>query len=311
MSGATINDDRIDVLADVDFYMDNGKDTISGGFSKEKDYLSINWGIGTERNYNDKNTTLSASGGFSYDWIDPTDPNFSLARPGHEEKWSVDLFAGLSQILTRASQMSLTANYKHSDGYLSDPYKAITSTGPSATVLSDERPSGKDQLSLLVRYRYHIEPITASVHLDYRFYTDNYGTISHTAELAWYQSVFEWLTITPSVRWYSQSKADFYEAVLPEGKIPSNRSSDYRLSPYGAVSWKLKAEVELDDIWSYDAPDWLQQVGFSNGLDLFAAISYERYYSDGDLGLSDVKESDEAPALVRFRVFAFTLTGRF
>ena len=113
------------------------------------------------------------------------------------------------------------------------------------------------------------------------------------------------------MRWYSQSKADFYEAVLPEGKTPSNRSSDYRLSPYGAVSWKLKAEVELDDIWSYDAPDWLQQVGFSNGLDLFAAISYERYYSDGDLGLSDVKESDEAPALVRFRVFAFTLTGRF
>jgi hypothetical protein len=269
-------------------------------------------GIGTERNYNDKNTTLSASGAFSYDWIDPTDANDFLARPDHEEKWSIDLFGGLTQILTRASAMSFTINYKHADGYLSDPYKAITGA-PSLGigVEADRRPSGKDQVSLLARYRYHFEPITASVHGDYRFYADNWGTISHTAELAWYQNVLEWLTITPSVRWYSQSKADFYENVLQSTSIPSNRSSDYRLSAYGAVSWKLKAEVELLDVWSYNTPTWLQTIGVSDGLDLIVAASYERYFSDGDLGLYDVKESEEAPALVRFRVFAFTLTGRF
>jgi hypothetical protein len=312
MSGATIEDERFDILADVDFYMDNGKDTITAGISTEKDYFSMNYGIGTERNYNDKNTTLSASGGFSYDWIDPTDPNFSLARPSHEEKWSIDLFAGLTQILTRASTMSFTVNYKHSDGYLSDPYKAITGDlSTSIGVLADRRPSGKDQVSLMVRYRHRFEPIMASVHGDYRFYTDDWGTISHTAELAWYQNVLEWLTITPSVRWYSQSKADFYETVLRSASIPSNRSSDYRLSPYGAVSWKLKAEVELTDLWDYDAPAWLQAIGISDGLDLVAGLSYERYYSDGDLGLYDVNESEEAPALVRFRVFAFSVSGRF
>jgi hypothetical protein len=311
MSGATIEDERFEMLIDADFYLDRGKDTISAGFSKEKDYTSMNLGIGTERNYNDKNTTLSVAGGFSYDWIDPTDPSFSLARPSSEEKWSIDLFAGFSQILSRASTESFTVNYKHSDGYLSDPYKAIVELGASGTLLSDERPDQKDQVSLLARYRHHFEMVSGSVHADYRFYSDDWGTTSHTVDLAWYQNFLEWLTITPSVRWYSQGKADFYETVLPAGRVPNHRSSDYRLSPYGALSYKIKAEVEFNDLLGYDAPAWLQAVGISDGLDLIASVSYERYFSDGNLSIVSVSESDEAPGLVRFRVFAVSLSGRF
>jgi hypothetical protein len=311
MSGATIEDERFEMLIDADFYLDRGKDTISAGFSKEKDYTSMNLGIGTERNYNDKNTTLSVAGGFSYDWIDPTDPSFSLARPSSEEKWSIDLFAGISQILSRASTASFTVNYKHSDGYLSDPYKAIVELGASGTLLSDERPDQKDQVSLLARYRHHFEMVSGSVHADYRFYSDDWGTTSHTVDLAWYQNFLEWLTITPSVRWYSQGKADFYETVLPAGRVPNHRSSDYRLSPYGALSYKIKAEVEFNDLLGYDAPAWLQAVGISDGLDLIASVSYERYFSDGNLSIVSVSESDEAPGLVRFRVFAVSLSGRF
>jgi hypothetical protein len=311
MCGATIDVERFDLLVDVDFYLERGKDTLAVGFSKEEDYLSINTAIGTERNYNDKNTTLSAAGGFSYDWIDPTDPNFSLARPSSEEKWSIDLSAGISQILSRASTASFTVDYKHSDGYLSDPYKAIVELGSSGTLLSDERPDQKDQVSLLARYRHHFEMVSGSLHADYRFYADDWSITSHTVDLAWYQNFFEWLTITPSVRWYSQGKADFYETVLPAGGVTNHRSSDYRLSPYGAVSYRIKAEVEFKDLWGFNAPDWLQAIGVSDGLDLIASVSYERYFSDGNLSLGSVSESDEAPGLVRFRVFAVSVTGRF
>jgi hypothetical protein len=311
MSGATIEDERFELLVDADFYLDRGKDTISAGFSTENDYESVNVGLGTERNYNDKNTTLSAAGGFSYDWIDPTDPGFSLARPSSGEKWSIDLFAGLSQIVSRASTVSFTVNYKHSDGYLADPYKAIVELGASGTLLSDIRPDTKDQVSLLARYRHHFESVTGSMHADYRFYNDDWGVTSHTVELAWYQNFFEWLTITPSVRWYTQGKADFYETVLPAGNVPSKRSSDYRLSPYGALSYRIKAEVEFDNVLEYDPPAWLEVIGVSDGLDLIASLSYERYFSDGDFSVVSVSESDEAPGLVRFRVFAVSVTGRF
>jgi hypothetical protein len=311
MSGATIDDQRLDILADVDFFMDNGKDTVSAGVSTEKDYTSFNIGIGAERNLNEKNTTVSTSMAFSYDWLDPTDADDFDTRPNDEEKWSVDLFFGVSQILSRASTMQVTFNYKHSDGYLSDPYKAIKGIGPLDTLLSDSRPGNKDQLSILLRYRHHFESLASSVHLDGRFYTDDYGINSLTAELAWYQNFFEWLTITPSIRWYSQSKADFYETVLPAGVQPRHRSSDFRLSPYGAVSAKIKAEIEILDAFDYDAPPWLQRVGVSEGMDLIATVAYERYYSDGDISLLDVKESDEAPGLVRFHVFSVSLNGRF
>lgn len=311
MSGATIEDRRVDVAADIDYYVDRGKDTFSIGFSSEKDYLSVHSGIGAERSFNDKNTTLSISTAFAYDWIDPTDADLFDTREDSGEKWSVDLFGGVSQVLTRSSIAQFTINYKHSDGFLDDPYKLVATLGGGVSNLSDSRPGTKDQVSLLARYRHHIEPISASVHADYRLYTDSFDVTSHTFELAWYQNFFEWLTIIPSARWYSQSKAEFYEPILAPGRTPKNRTSDFRLSPYGAYSWKVAAEVELKNLWKYDAPRWLQHIGVSEGLDLIAALSFERYYSDGDFAIQSVSDEDEAPGLVRFRVVAFTLTGRF
>lgn len=314
MSGATIEDQRYELSADVDYFIERGKNTGSAGFSKENDYLSINFGVARERGYNDRNTTITLAAAFAYDWLEPTDPGFSLARPSSGEKWSLDLSASLAQILSRASTMSLSVNYKHLDGYLGDPYKAITQLGVPAdidTILPDIRPDQKDRVSLLARYRHHYERIAGSLHADYRFYSDDWGVTSHTVEVAWYQNFMEWLTITPSVRWYSQGKADFYDTVLPVGKIPKNHSSDYRLSPYGAVSYKIKAEVEFVDLWQFDAPSWLQALGVTDGMDLIASVSYQRYYSDGALSIVTVSESDEAPGLLRFRVFAFSLAGRF
>ena len=311
MSGATIEERRFDILADVDFYMDNGKDTVSAGISHEKDYFSFNVGIGAERNLNDKNTTVSASGAFSHDWIEPTDADIFSTRPESKEKWAVDLFFGVAQILNRASTMQFTVNYKHSGGYLSDPYKAIKGIGPGDPLLSDLRPTDKDQLSLMLRYRHHFESVSGSLHADGRFYTDDFGINSLTAELAWYQNFFEWLTVTPSFRWYSQSKAEFYDPVLPVGAAPRHRSSDFRLSPFGAVSGKIKADIEILDAFEYDAPPWLQSIGISEGLDLIATVAYERYFSDGDLAIVDVQESDEAPGLVRFHLFSVSLNGRF
>lgn len=310
MSGATIDDTRYDLSGNLNYYMDNAKDTLIGGVSKEQDYLSVHGGIGTERSFSDKNTTLSTSASFSYDWITPNNPQISQGvRPTSGEKWSLDLFGGLTQLLTRASAIQTTISYKHSDGYLSDPYKAITTVDPNQGLLSDNRPSSKDQASLLLRYRHHIEPIAASVHFDYRFYADTWQVTSHTFEVAWHQNLFGWLTLIPGARYYSQSKAEFYDTILP--RVENHRSSDFRLSPYGAVSWKIKAEASLEDLLDYHAGSRAEAFGFSGGLDLFLSLSYERYISDGAFAIKSVSARDEAPALVNFQIVAFTLTGRF
>ena len=316
MSGATIDDTRFDLSADLDFYLEDAKDSFSGGFSKEQDYMSVNGGFGTERSFADKNTTVSGSFAFSYDWIEPNNPALSLARPSAGERWAFDAFAGLSQLLTRASAIQLTTNFKYSDGYLSDPYKAIRGIGPSDGIISDRRPDQKHQGNLMLRYRHHFEMtdrISGSLHVDYRFYADDWAVTSHTFELGWHQS-FGPVTIIPGARYYSQSKAEFYETLLPAGAAeadPGDRSSDFRLSPYGAISWKVKAELALEDLLDYHPAGRLEGVGFTGGLDLFLALSYERYISDGGFGLVSVDDEDEAPALVDFQIIAFTFTGRF
>lgn len=311
MSGATIDEERTDLTLDLDYYLDTGKDSFSWGFSNEKDYFSTHFAVGAERNFNEKNTTFSASGAFSYDWIDPTDPGFTSPRRKSGEKWSLDLFAGLSQVLTRSTIGQITLNYKHSDGFLDDPYKLVASLDPNASNVRDVRPDTKDQVSILLRVRQHIERVNASVHVDYQLYTDSFDITSHALELAWYQSVMDWLTLTPSIRYYSQSKADFYEPILDIGVLPKERSSDFRLSPYGALSLRLKAEVHFEDLARYNAPAWLQRLGFSEGLDLTAALAYERYLSDGNYALVSVDEADEAPGLVKFHVFSLSLGGHF
>lgn len=309
MSGATIEDTRYDLTADLGYYMEESRDDFSLGFSKENDYLSVHGGIGTERSFADKNTTLSFSGSASYDWIEPNREGFPT-RPKAGEKWSVDLFAGLSQVVSRSAAVQATVNYKHSDGYLSDPYKLIAVI--DGANLSDQRPDAKDQVSLLARYRQHIEPLAASLHLDYRFYVDTWQVTSHTFDFAWHQNIFDWVTITPGVRYYSQSKAEFYETLLPIGSSDTiDRSSDFRLSPYGAISWKVKAEVGLEDLLDYGPGSSAEALGFTGVLDLILALSYERYLSDGAFAIKSVNETDEAPGLVNFQIFAVTLTGRF
>ncbi|MEO2236818.1 MAG: DUF3570 domain-containing protein, partial [Candidatus Poseidoniia archaeon] len=69
MSGATIEETRVDVLAGANYYFDNGRAGGSFGVSHENDYLAVNLGIDGETHLNDKNTTLLGGLGMSFDTI--------------------------------------------------------------------------------------------------------------------------------------------------------------------------------------------------------------------------------------------------
>ena len=60
-------------------------------------------------------------------------------------------------------------------------------------------------------------------------------------------------SITPGVRYYSQTAADFYQdyfSYLPDDGI---YSSDYRLAGFGALSYRLKLSKSLADNIRLDA----------------------------------------------------------
>lgn len=291
MSGATIDDERTDLLANGTYYFDESTASLSGGFSIEKDYLSINAGVQGTREFNEKNTTLSAGLSGSYDEIDPTqDRQIDPDRPGKDDKQTVSLFAGVSQVLGRASTIQTTLSYQHATGFLDDPYKKAVVEG---VPLTDHRPSTRNQVVSLTRFRRHFSSITGSLHFDYRFYADDWDIESHTFDVAWHQSIFDLVRIIPSFRYYSQSQAEFYAPFFRSPRSDGRRSSDYRLSPFGAISYRIRAESRMQ---LFD-------------LDIGLNASYERYESDADLAFESV--SVEAPGLVDFDLFSIGINGRF
>lgn len=290
MTGATISETRTDALLKGSYYLDNGKATLGGGASFENDYLAFNGSLSGERHFNEKNTSVAAGAGFSIDTLEPTDAASDPFRPEKADKQSYSLFAGITQVLGQGSSLQSTLNYQYSTGYLSDPYKRVLVAG---TPVGDSRPGARNQFSWLTRYRQHVSFLNASLHADYRFFVDDWEITSHTLELAWYQNLFGFLRVVPTLRYYTQSQADFYAPWFDTAPSSGFASSDYRLSPYGALSYRVRAEA-LFTTWR---------------LDWRAALSFERYTSSADLAIGKV--AVENPGLVSFNVISLNLTTRF
>lgn len=294
MSGATVEDRRTDILLRGNYHYDTGRTGLTGGVSWENDYLAINAGLGGERHFNDENTTLGGGLGLSFDRITPTgggSPQFPT-RPEEERKRSYSLNGALTQILTRNTIAQTGLTYQFQNGYLSDPYKLVSVAGSN---LADSRPPRRHQLSWLTRLRQHVPRVDGSLHFDYRLYWDSWAVTSHTFELAWYQTLFERFQLVPAVRYYSQSGADFYAPYFSQLPSDGFASSDYRLSPYGALSYSVRGEAGF--------------VGWPFDLDWRLVLSYERYQSGAGLALGNVVVAN--PGLVDFHVFSAGLTGSF
>ena len=290
MTGASVEDQRTDFLGRGTYLFDTSRTTLLAGYSQEDDYRALNGGFQAEHDFNEKNTTLSWGLGFSQDAIDPT-PTATNLDPDSEDKRGVSVFAGISQVINRSSAFQSTFTYQNGSGFLSDPYKLVSVAGVNE---ADSRPDARNQFSWLTRYRRHFSAVSGTLHADYRLYIDDWDVSSHTIELAWYQMFWDTLAIVPSVRYYTQSQAEFYGPYFttsPGGEY----SSDYRLSPYGALAWKLKAETRLSD--------WPFRMAWRVG------VSWERYTSSGDLAIRDVEV--ENPGLVSFNVLMFNLSARF
>jgi hypothetical protein len=293
MTGATIDDARTDVLATYNRYYDNARIGYSAGYSTENDYDAINAGIDGETHFNEGNTTLSAGLDVSFDTIEPTDADLFTTRPSDEDKKSVTLTGGVSQILSRSTLVDSSLTYKFSDGYLSDPYKAVWFQN-GGIIVSDERPDTRHQLAWLSRFRGHVRELQGTLQADYRLSMDNWGIFSHTLALAWYQQFGQHLSITPSFRYYSQSEADFYRPYFDLGEaLESERSSDYRLSAYGAILFGIKGQYRFRSRWT-------------GKRDLILTLAWDRYFSSEDLSFDD--DPKEAPGLVDYHTLTLGLT---
>ncbi len=254
-------------------HFDRAGISVGASHSTENDYKSTAFSVDGRVSSADNNTTFSLGFGSASDKINPVNDKVK-----NETKRTREIIAGVTQALNANNLVQLNLSYANGRGYYSDPYKYF-----------DNRPDRRRQAAALVRWNTHLPSMGSTVRSSYRYYRDNFGIVGHTGELAWVQPTSSWFLLTPSVRYHSQSSANFYyDAVLDSPSYPEPliytqyMSADHRLSAFGAVTLGLKAELRLSE-WTADVKyeryeqrsDWRVGGQGSPNLDVFSADSVQ------------------------------------
>ena len=280
--------------------------TIGGNLSKEYDYLSASINSSLSRSFNKNNTVLSAGLSYAFDQIEPEggiprpfaampvtsfgspafDDQFDASRiSADDDKTTIDLLLGISQVINR--RMIVQANYSYSsvDGYLTDPFKVLSSvdgsSGLTQQYLYEHRPDSRSKHAFFFQSKYHFD--AGILDSSYRFMTDDWGIDSHTVDLRYRFPFSNGHYIEPHLRYYMQGAADFYRPFLIEGEaLPDYASADYRIGEMDAYTLGIKYGIplsggkqlafRLEYYKQSPSSDGTSAVGVLNDLDLYPEV---------------------------------------
>lgn len=226
-------------------YLENGSVSVGAAYSTEHDYRSRALSLQGNVLSADRNTSWTLGLGGSDDAINPVNHIVE-----HASRQTINLLAGVTQVLTAVDIAQLTLTHSRGHGYYSDPYKLV-----------DNRPSERRQNTLLLQWNHRLIEADATSRLSYRYYRDSYGVSAHTLNAEWVQSLAQGWTVTPALRLYTQRAASFYfdpvygSEPFPPGYVfggTAYTSADQRLSGFGAATLGLKVAKQIDRDWSVD-----------------------------------------------------------
>ena len=294
----------------VGYDWDEASLDLGAGTSAENDYNSSFGNVGARLDFNQKLTNLNFGASYTesetealldhdaFPYLEKSSFNGRVKNQilrGRKTDWSGNF--GVTQVLNKSALIEGSVSYTNSNGYMANPYKAVEmlfvdpSKIPdgdgkiSATLRAflENRPESRQQWTENLRYVQHIDTLDAALHLDYRFYHDDWGIQAHTISGDWIQPLGEGWSITPRVRYYSQNAADFYASYFVSKQsekydpklLPQNYSSDARLSGYGALSGGVTVTKK-----------------FAKGLEIQAGAEY--YTHEGSLKLGGGGEGSYA-----------------
>jgi hypothetical protein len=251
----------------------------------------------------------------------PTGQFVRTLRGGRQD-WSPRF--SLTQVLNKNALVETGLGYTRTTGYQANAYKTVDFVfldlnkapvdlagfsglpplyRPDVLPALERRPDARNQWTWDARYVQYIEGLDASLHLGYRFFSDDWGIDAHTFDADWAQPLGNGWTLTPRIRYYTQSAAHFYKPYFlynqavpknAEGQFVapvSNYSSDHRLSAFGALSGgatlskALNKAVTFEADFEYYTHEGGLRLG-GGGENAFADFSYYQFNAGVRLDLS-------------------------
>ncbi|GGD68656.1 DUF3570 domain-containing protein [Lacimicrobium alkaliphilum] len=246
---------------------------VSGGLhvSKEYDYLSMAVNGALAKDFNQRNTTVSLGLSYAFDSIDPEGGRpvafasmplkrdfaseqqyqdaFDATRlTGSDDKNTLDLLLGVTQVINRRTIMQLNYGVSAVDGYLTDPFKmlsVVNTQGLTQALVYENRPDNRTRHNVFWQTKYAMDSGVADI--SYRFTTDDWDIDSHTLDSRLRYNLSPNTYIQPHFRYYQQSAADFYQPYLMASDgLPQFASADYRVGEMTAFTLGVKYGVLLD-----------------------------------------------------------------
>jgi hypothetical protein len=226
-------------------------DIIGGTIAKEHDFLSLGANYTWNRDFNQKNTTLSLglspeydivspNGGLPYAYATAQAPN--EFEGNHKSKYLVGGLIGVTQIVNEKTLMQFNYSPTYENGYLNDPYKLLSivnNQGDPLSAVHEKRPGSRWQQSFYWLTRYNLTGLDV-FSLGLRYFADNWGIHSQTIDFTYRWQYHPRRFVQPHVRYYHQTAADFSRIGLVSGQpLPDFASADYRLSAIDAVTFGL------------------------------------------------------------------------
>ena len=220
-----------------------------GHASTEHDFDSVAAHAGITHDFNEKNTTLSASVSEEYDRIHAHGGNplsgsdYSLYEKEPTQTKSVTgALIGVTQVVRRNWLTELNYSVDRSQGYLTDPYRILSVLDGQGNVLGyryESRPDTRTRQSLYWVNKVALGPTVLD--LSYRRGTDSWAVHSDTVEARLRVDLGGGMYLEPHARWYRQSAADFYDLYVSGlTALPTYMSADPRLGVFDATTLGIK-----------------------------------------------------------------------
>ncbi|WP_264753878.1 MULTISPECIES: DUF3570 domain-containing protein [unclassified Marinobacter] len=280
----------VDVLATASPYEEERNEyTFGVDYLHDKSILSLGFTNSTENDYEANTVYFSVSqeffGGMSTVTMGYASGWDEVGRVGNdsfsEEADRRNYQLGLSQVVTRNSLVGLDLEVVTDEGFLQNPYRQNRYIDPNDStgfLYQPERyPETRTSTSVAMRALYYL-PYRASIRGEYRYFSDTWGINAHTVELGYVHGLNQHWTLEGSIRYYSQSEADFYSDLFPFENSQTHLARDKELSSLsgttlavGAVyEWKQTSLPGIDRLQFSLLVDWLN-FEYDNFRDVTAA----------------------------------------
>ena len=199
--------------------------------SSEYDYLSVGGGVSGFKDSKNKSRQVGVRLQTFQDHVTMIYPieqrtgklKGVRSRNTYSATWSY------SQIVNRRMQILFLLDIAYQKGLLSLPFNRVYFDNGSVGI--EKLPANRFKIPARVRMNYFFGN-NLIIRTFYRYYLDNWGLTSHTAELELPVKISPFLSLGPFYRYYTQSAIDYFAGHSKHDLAETYYTSDYDLSKF-------------------------------------------------------------------------------